>query len=243
MMMPLATATLAPETLNPFSVNPLATLLASLVDFGRVRACEELGLFVSATNVRTGKGRIFRREELDVAQVAASACIPQVFAPVRIDGESYWDGSFVGNPAVGPLVDETEALDIVIVQNAPIARRDLPQSMADVISRANEIAFNLTLVREIGALEHLPGVVDEEGGATAHYGSVRLHLISGGGMLRDLSISSKFNTHWAFIRQLRELGQVAAQGWLDAHFDQVGVLSTLDRTQIYGAEEAADLSS
>lgn len=241
-LMPLATATLSPETLNPLSINPLATLLASLVDFERVRACEELQLFVSATNIRTGKGRNFRREELDVAQVAASACIPQVFAPVRIDGESYWDGSFVGNPPLGPLVDEAGARDILIVQNAPIARRDLPHSMADVNNRVNEIAFNLTLVREISALEHVGAVVDEETGASVHAGEVRLHLIGGGGALRDMSISSKFNTHWAFIRRLRELGQTAAQHWLDAHFDQVGVVSTFDRTQIFGAEEAGALA-
>jgi NTE family protein len=226
--------------LYPLNINTLSTLLATLVDFDRVRSCEAIRLFVSATNVRTGKGRVFRRDEVDVEHVMASACLPQVFAPVRIDGEAYWDGSFVGNPPLAPLVDG--AGDIVVVQNNPIARRDLPYSMADVNNRANEIAFNISLVREISAIQHMGAVLDEESTATARSAPVRLHLISGTAVLRDLSISSKFNTEWSFIRRLRDLGQEAARRWLDAHFDDVGVVATLDPVQVYMPEAAPALT-
>lgn len=240
MLLQLASATLAPEQLYPLNINTLSTLLSTLVDFDRVRACEDIRLFVAATNVRTGTGRVFRRAEIDVEHVMASACLPQVFAPVRIDGEAYWDGSFVGNPPLAPLADGPG--DIVVVQNNPIARRDLPTTMADVHNRANEIAFNIALVREISAIQHLGGLLDEETTASAQPAPVRLHLISGNGALRDLSISSKFNMDWTFICQLRDLGRQAAQQWLEVHVDAVGVASTLDPRQIYSPQDAPALS-
>jgi NTE family protein len=164
-----------------------------------------------------------------------------VFAPVRIDGEAYWDGSFVGNPPLAPLVNGA-AGDIILVQNNPIARRDLPYSMADVNNRANEIAFNISLVREISAIQHLGAVLDEESTGAARRAPVRLHLISGTSVLRDLSISSRFNTEWSFIRHLHDLGQMAATRWLDTHVDDVGVVSTLDPAHVYASEEAPALS-
>jgi len=238
LLLQLASSTLSPALLNPFNIHPLSALLASLVDFERVRACEELQLFISATNVRTGQGRHFRREELTVAHVLASAALPQVFAPVEIGGEAYWDGSFAGNPPLAPLVDEAPARDILIIQNNPIARRDLPLSMADVHNRVNEIAFNISLVREISALSHMAAVVDEETGADVRYGPVRLHLVSGTDALRDLAISSKFNTEWAFIEWLRGLGTAAADRWLAYHADGVGFASTLDPAFIYASHAA-----
>jgi NTE family protein len=237
MLLQLATATLSPALLNPLNIHPLSGLLSSLIDFARVRA-SELKLFISATNVRTGQGHIFRRDELSVAHVMASACLPQVFAPVEIGGEAYWDGSFVGNPPLAPLVDEAAARDILIVQNNPIARCDLPISMADVNNRVNEIAFNISLVREIGALSHVAAVVDEETGAGLHRGPTRLHLVSGADVLRDLSISSKFNTEWAFIEGLHDLGVAAAERWLERDADRVGMASTLDPAFIHAPQVA-----
>jgi NTE family protein len=236
LMLQLATATLSPAQLNPLNIHPLSTLLGSLIDFERVRACTALRLFVSATNVRTGKGHIFRREELDVTKVLASAALPQVFAPVHIDGEAYWDGSFVGNPPLGPLVEEASARDIVLVQNNPVARKELPLSMADVNNRANEIAFNIALVREVGAVQHMAGLVDEEDSARMRWGAVRLHLVSGSEVLRELSLSSKFNTDWNFIQQLRELGHATADRWLRERFDSVGVTSTLEMEALYATK-------
>jgi NTE family protein len=159
-----------------------------------------------------------------------------VFAPVHIDGEAYWDGSFVGNPPLGPLVEEASARDIVLVQNNPVARKELPLSMADVNNRANEIAFNIALVREVGAVQHMAGLVDEEDSARMRWGAVRLHLVSGSEVLRELSLSSKFNTDWNFIQQLRELGHATADRWLRERFDSVGVTSTLEMEALYATK-------
>jgi NTE family protein len=159
-----------------------------------------------------------------------------MFAPVHIDGEAFWEGSFVGNPPLAPLLDETRARDILLIQNNPIARRDLPVTMADVNNRANEIAFNICLVREISSIQHLNAVVDEERAEQVRRQPMRLHLVSATEVLRDLSISSKFNLDWRFIQQLHDLGHAAAGRWLDEHADQVGVRSTMDPAHIYASE-------
>jgi NTE family protein len=232
LLLQLASATLSPVQMNPLNINPLSVLLASLVDFERVRDCP-LALFLSATNVRTGTGRLFKRDELTVQHAMASACLPQVFSPVVVDGEAWWDGSFVGNPPLGPLVDPSLARDILIIQNNPVARRDLPLTMNDVNNRVNEIAFNISLVREISALQHMNTVVDEVDPGRVRQQPMRLHLISGAEHLRELSISSKFNTEWRFVQHLHDVGFEAAERWLMENVEHVGVDSTLDPVRFY----------
>lgn len=236
LLLQLASATLSPVLMNSLNINPLSTLLATLVDFERVRA-SGLALFLSATNVRTGTGRLFRRDELTVQHVMASACLPQVFSPVLVDGEAWWDGSFVGNPALGPLVDPGPARDILIIQNNPVARRDLPLTMNDVNNRVNEISFNISLVREISALQHMDTVVDEVDPGQVRRQATRLHLISGAGHLRELSISSKFNTEWRFLQHLHGVGYQAAERWLEDNFQHVGVASTLDLADFHATRD------
>lgn len=233
-LMQLLAGALAPPA-SPLSMNPLHPLLATLIDFERVRACEEIDLFVPATNIRSGKGRIFTRSELDARMIAASACLPYVFAPVVIDGESYWDGSFVGNPSLSPLVDGG-AGDILIVQNNPVARPGLPMTMSDIQGRTSEIAFNVSFVREIAAIRHLGGLVDAEESNLAHAAAVRLHLISGNDVLQQLDLSSKFNTEWPFLLRLQALGVETAERWLAENLEQVGLVSTMDPVPVHEAE-------
>jgi len=233
-LMQLLAGVLAPPA-SPLSMNPMQPLLATLIDFERVRACEEIALFIPATNIRSGKGRVFLREELDARMVAASACLPYVFAPVVIDGEAYWDGSFVGNPSLSPLVDNGPA-DIVIIQNNPIARPGLPMTMSDIQGRTSEIAFNIAFVREVSAIRHLGGVVDAEDSNITHAAGVRLHLISGNEELQQLDLSSKFNTEWPFLLRLHALGVATAERWLEENFDHIGKLSTLDPVPVHEAE-------
>jgi NTE family protein len=231
-----AMSAVLPSQMTPVAMNPLYDLLASLIDFGRVRSCEAIRLFVPATNVRTGKARIFTRDTLDARQLAASACLPQIFAAVEIDGEAYWDGSFVGNPALSPLVDRAGAADILILQNNPVARSQLPLSAADIVNRASEIAFNVSFVREVSAILHAGVVVDEENAGQTHASRLRLHMISGIATLSNLDISSKFNLEWPFILQLQEAGRKAATEWLEANADQVGVRSTIALQAVYDPE-------
>jgi NTE family protein len=237
LMLPVLGALAAPGQLNPFGLNPIAPLLASMVDFERVRACRALELFILATNVRTGRARVFRREELDLPMVLASACLPHLHGAVHIDGETFWDGSYVANPALSPLVGDGQEVDIVIVQNNTIVRNELPRSEADVINRANEIAFNVALLREISDIDHLRGVVDvEHADRVCPADHVRLHLISGVEQLERFSISSKLYSGWNFIGQLHDIGFDTAERWLGAHLPDLGERSTLDRDSIYYPE-------
>jgi len=232
-----------PPPMTQVSINPMSTMLASLIDFERVRSCKEIRLFITATNVRTGKGKIFTRDEMDASRLAASACLPQVFSGVEVDGETYWDGGFVGNPSLAPLATDGGAGDILIVQNNPIARDRLPLSVADIANRASEIAFNTAFVREISGLQHIGVLPDEQQAEQTHAAAVRLHMVSGNAELQNLDISSKFNKEWPFLQHLQALGRQAAGDWLAAHAEQVGVRSTLDTRAIFCPETLVDAAA
>jgi NTE family protein len=198
-----------------FSHNPLHNLLSSLIDFERVRACDALQLYIAATNVRSGAGRIFQREELEVQKILASACLPTVFAAVEVEGQAYWDGSYAANPPLAPFL-QRDGADVIIVQNNPLSRTQLPRSMADIGNRSNELAFNLSFLRELNALP------PEQ---------PRRHLISGTAVLAEYSISSKLNAEPGFLLHLHDHGYADATRWLERHADQVGVASTMDLVQ------------
>ena len=237
-LMEMAGAVIGPVMQLPVTLNPLRNLLQSMVNFERVRACEELQLFIAATNVRTGTGRIFTRAELDPQKVIASACLPTVFAGVEIDGETYWDGSYVANPPLAPLLDRP-ARDLIVVQNNPIARSNLPRSLADISNRSNEIAFNISFVREMSALKHLSALPDEERGAGMTQVPTRLHLISGTDILTEYAMSSKFNSELAFLLHLHDCGVKAADAWLQEHGASVGRRSTFDEMPVFYPDLAA----
>lgn len=231
-MLEMAGALAGPVRENPLTVNPLRHFLSAMIDYERVRACEELQVFVSATNLKTGAGKLFRRHELDAQRLMASACLPTVFAAAEVDGELYWDGSYVANPPLAPLV-EAGGGDLLVVQINPVARDELAHSMADISNRANEIAFNISFLREVNALLHAGAVPDEEYGDSAIVAPVRLHLISAAHALRELSISSKFNAEPGFLQMLHDRGAAAADAWLAAHFDDIGQRATLDPVKVF----------
>lgn len=217
----------SPYDLNPLDLNPLRDLLAAQVDFVRVNACDAIKLFVTATNVRTGLPRIFRQGEITLDTIMASACLPDVFKAVEIDGEAYWDGGFVGNPALFPLVDETECRDMVIVQINPIQRDEVPTTAAAIRNRMNEITFNSSLVKELRSIALLHRLIEAEGIETERYRDMRLHRIGGEG-LEHLSTSSQVNSEWSFLIHLRDLGCKAAKRWIDTNFESIGERSTFD---------------
>jgi len=236
-MMEAAGTVLGPVPQTPLTHNPLRNIFSSLINFERVRACEEIELYIAATNIRTGTGKLFTRDEMDEQRLLASACLPTVFAAVEVDGERYWDGSFVANPPLAPLQGRA-ARDLVVVQNNPIARSTLPRSMADIGNRANEIAFNISFVREISSLTHVGGVPDERRGATMPLDPLRLHLISGTDVLGNYDISSKFVGDLAFLQQLHTQGVSAAEAWLRENWSNVGVQSTLDPSPVFFADQS-----
>ncbi len=232
----LAGSLVSPYDFNPFNINPLRDLVQQLVDFDRVRACGEISLFISATNVRTGRARIFRRHELDADRVMASACLPQLFQAVEIDGEAYWDGGYMGNPALFPLIDETDAHDLIIIQINPIVRNELPRRATEIMNRLNEITFNVSLIKEISSILLLKKLIDEEHVDRVRYTDMRLHRINADTELLKLSVSSKFNAEWAFLEYLHGIGYAAAGRWIAGNIDHVGHESTLDISAMYFAE-------
>ena len=224
----LVSRMVSPYEVNPFAINPLRDLLLRVVDFAAVRACSEVKLFVNATNVRTGRPRVFRNGEIDADVVLAAGCLPFLFKAVEIDGEDYWDGAFTGNPSLFPLVEDCAADDIVIVQVSPIQRHDTPKSARDILNRVNEIAFNDTLLRDIRALQQIGELLDRDALPSQEFRRMRVHRIQAEDDVRPLSVSSKMNAEWAFLKHLHDVGYRAADLWLDKNFDQLGVRSTGD---------------
>ncbi|NDL71191.1 patatin-like phospholipase family protein [Vreelandella alkaliphila] len=230
--MDLMSRLVSPYQLNPLNINPLRDIVAEHVDFERVRRCEQLKLFVAATNVRSGKQRVFRREEMSVDAVMASACLPFVFQAVEIDGEAYWDGGYMGNPALFPLMEECSARDILLVQINPVSRDEVPTSASAIMNRLNEITFNSALIKEVRMISMLKRTLDEQGVENC-YQQALFHRISGEQALEDLSVSSKMNSEWAFLCYLFDQGRAAAERWLETHFDAIGERSTLDIEAVY----------
>ncbi|MCC5900725.1 MAG: patatin-like phospholipase family protein [Halomonas sp.] len=230
--MDLMSRLVSPYQFNPLNINPLRDIVAEHIDFERVRRCEQLKLFVAATNVRTGKQRVFRREEMSVDAVMASACLPFVFQAVEIDGEAYWDGGYMGNPALFPLMEECGARDILLVQINPIRRDDVPTSASAIMNRLNEITFNAALIKEVRMIALLKHALDEQGIENC-YQQALFHRISGEQALDSLSVSSKMNAEWPFLCHLFDQGRAATERWLAEHFEALGNYSSLDIDAVY----------
>jgi NTE family protein len=227
------TRTFSPYELNPFDINPLRDLVAQTVDFARVNQCSNLKVFVTATNVRTGRARIFTQPELSVDTVMASACLPFMFKAVEIDGEAYWDGGYIGNPALYPLVEDQATRDLVIVQINPLVREELPRTGRAILDRLNEITFNSSLIKELRAIALLHQLIEAEGLESERYRDVYVHLIHAHEELRHLGASSKLNAEWAYLIHLKERGRAWADHFLARHFEDLGQRSTFDLKSLF----------
>ncbi|MGQ4877203.1 patatin-like phospholipase family protein [Billgrantia sp. LNSP4103-1] len=230
------TQLIAPAKLNPMGFNPLRDLVCKLVDFDRVNACRRTQVYVTATNVRTGRAKIFQQPDITVDTVMASACLPFMFPAVEIDGEAYWDGGYSGNPALFPLVDNLDCQDLVVVQVNPLERRRLPDSARDIVNRINEITFNSSLIKELRSIQLLQQLIDAEGLEVERYRSMRLHLIHAEQEVEQLSASSKLNAQWDFVSRLYRQGRGWADQWLEQNLDAIGKHSTFDLNAVFGEE-------
>jgi NTE family protein len=218
----------SPYGTNPLNINPLRNLLERLVDFDRVRANTALKLFISATNVRNGKIKVFTGEEITADAVMASACLPYLFQAVEIGDEAYWDGGYMGNPALFPFFTETQCEDILLVQVNPVHSPDVPTTSKEIMERVSEITFNSSLLREFRAIDFVNRLLDDNRIDPTHYRRNRVHQIDATEALSRYTASSKLDTSWHFFRELHDAGRKAAREWLDAHFDDIGVRSSLD---------------
>ena len=229
----LMTRLLSPYEFNPFNYNPLRDVIEDSVDFQRLRSGCAAKLFLSATNVCTGKVKVFTNPEITVDAVLASACLPFMFQAVEIDGEHYWDGGYMGNPTIYPLIYDCDSSDVVIVHINPITRCGEPRTARDIMNRINEISFNSSLMREMRAIAFVTKLIDEgklQGGSLKR---MLIHAIAADEFMRGLSASSKLNPDWEFLTHLRDVGRDHASQWLTAHFDKVNVESSVDIRERY----------
>ena len=216
----------SPYDLNPHGFNPLARILEAGLDFDRI-ARSRIKLFVTATNVHTGRGRVFRNAEITADVLLASACLPTLFQAVRIDGASYWDGGYSGNPTITPLVRECESQDTIIVQVNPVERAQAPTSAREILNRLNEVSFNAVLLKEMRMMALLRQVAPADTSECARWAAMRLHRIASEAVA-NLGSSSKLNAEWAFLTMLRDEGRRCAETFLSEHGADLGRRPTFD---------------
>jgi NTE family protein len=224
--MDLASRLFSPYDLNPGGSNPLREILAESIDVERL-AQAPIKLFVTATNVRTGRGRVFRNAEISPDVLLASACLPTLFQAIEIDGEAYWDGGYSGNPTITPLVRECTSSDTIMVAINPIERPGTPRTARDILNRLNEISFNAVTLKELRMIALLRRVADPGKSEGALWAGMRVHLVASP-LMTELGYSSKLNAEWDFLCMLRDEGRRVADAFLRAHGDDLGRRSTVD---------------
>jgi NTE family protein len=224
---------LSPYQLNPFNYNPLRQLVQQVIDFERLRRGSAIKLFLSATNVRTGKIKVFTDKEITADCVLASACLPFLYQAVEIGGEHYWDGGYMGNPALFPLIYSCQSRDILVVHVNPIERPDNPTSALEIMNRVNEISFNSSLMREMRAVAFVTKLIDDGKLSQNHAKRVLIHSVCADDVMRGLGAASKLNADSGFLAQLRGLGRERAQAWIEHHFHDLGSRSTVDIRAAY----------
>jgi len=226
LVMDLMSRVVSPYNLNPLGLNPISDILEKSVDFAHLGEAS-IKLFITATNVHTGRGRVFRNKDITPEVLLASACLPTMFQAIEIDGEPYWDGGFVGNPTITPLVRESEALDVILVQINPRERRETPRSASEILNRLNEISFNSPLMKELRMIALLRQAADPGTGEGARWARMLAHRIATD-RLAEFGASSKLNAEAAFLALLKEVGRDAADAFLSEHGRDLGKRSTAD---------------
>ena len=218
----------SPYLANPANYNPLAEVLDEVIDFGWLRQHHRVPLFVCATNVKSGKIKVFDCREISAKAILASACLPFLYQAVEIDGEHYWDGGFMGNPPIFPLIYRGDCEDVLIVQINPIRVEEVPTSAPEIMDRMNELSFNSSLMREMRAIAFVKKLLQEERVQRGRYKDLRIHTIEAEAAMRQLGYSSKLNADATFLHWLFELGRDRAGQFLDRHRAQIGHESTTD---------------
>jgi NTE family protein len=222
----------SPYDVNPLNINPLKDLIERFVDFEALRANSDLQLFISATNVQTGRVRVFPRAKITADAVMASACLPLLFRAVEIDGVPYWDGGYLGNPVIFPFFRTTTTEDVLVVQINPLVRQATPTSASEIMNRINEITFNSSLIAEYRAIDFVARLIDQgrlpRGTGAGQYRRINVHRIVLDRFGTHFDAFSKLSTDYDFFEMLRLSGKRAARRFLDEHFDDIGVKGTVD---------------
>ena len=223
----------SPYAYGPFYRNPLEPVVER---FQYDKVCADGGprLFVGATNVRSGKIRVFTGHEISTEAILASACLPTLFQAVEVDGEPYWDGGYTGNPALFPLFGADLPDDIVIVNINPLERPAVPKSPMDIQNRINEISFNSSLLRELRAIRFVQRLLDRGAVDPGAMKRVLVHMVADDGLMRELSVATKQVPNAPLLAKLKAAGRAAAAAFLTAHFDDLGQRDSCDLEMMFG---------
>ncbi|MGJ8610981.1 MAG: patatin-like phospholipase family protein [Octadecabacter sp.] len=225
---------MSPYATGPFYKNPLQPIVDK---FEYDAVCGDAGpdLFVCATNVRSGKIKLFSGDAITSDALMASACLPTVFRAVEIDGEAYWDGGFTGNPALFPLFTDGFPSDIVVININPLRRETVPHDTAAIQNRINEISFNSSLLRELRAINFVKRLLHK---GTVPKGSMRdvlVHMISDDPLMNDLNVVTKSQPNPVVLARLKAAGRAAADRFLTDHFDDIGERDTVDLAAMFAS--------
>lgn len=228
---------LSPYQVNPFDLNPLEIIVKGLVDFRRLRKHCPIRLFINATQVRTGKIRVFTTEEMRLEMLLASACLPNLHKSVKINHEEYWDGGFTGNPAIFPLIYECKKEDILVVILHPLKIRAAPVSIEDISERMAELGFSTAFLREMRAITLTREQIDQGllrgGRLIGRFKKLRFHIIEAERLMVRLSDSSKYDVRKSFLNMLKKEGRQYAGTWLKKHKKNIGKQSSVNLGKLF----------
>ena len=216
----------SPYQLNPFNYNPLRDMLEKMLDVPTIRQSNSIKIFICATNVETGKPRVFERHEFSVDAILASSCLPFTFQAVMIEGSPYWDGGYVGNPSIFPLIYGCDAPDIVLVQINPLVRSGTPNTPNEIINRLNEISFNSSLMGEMRAIAFVQHLIDQDhlkNEEASRLKKINMHVVQAEKIMASFGAASKSNSHIDFLLHLRDVGRNVATKWLVENWDAFSV--------------------
>lgn len=223
----------SPYDWNPYNLNPLKDLLNRMIDFEELRACQHTQLWVCATNVFHGRLRVFDLPHITADAVCASACLPFLFQAVMIDDEPYWDGGYMGNPPLFPLIENTETGEIMIIQVNPVNINEVPKTAHEIHDRINEISFNSSLMLELRRVEFARKLLEQGIDLGGRLREINIHLINPEETIAKLNISSKLNTDWDYLTRMRDIGRGYAQEWMDKNYEAIGTGSTCQVAETY----------
>ncbi len=220
---------LLPYNINPANMNPLRGVIDECIDFGGLRSANSIKLFINATNIATNINRVFNRDEISLDAVCASCCLPFLFDAVKIDGERYWDGGYMGNPTIYPLIYECDSTDVILVLTSPLGVREEPVSSADILYRISEVSFKSAFMREMRAIAFVTDLIDKKHVTkSAGLRKINMHVIAPPATGTRFDSNEPFNAQWPYFEQLHNWGRETTQTWLDDSFDMINHKSSFD---------------
>lgn len=226
---------LLPYNYNPATMEPLRGVIDKIIDFERLAAADTIKLFVNATNVATGRNRVFSREEITLDALCASCCLPFLFDAVSVNGDRYWDGGYMGNPTIYPLIYNCTSHDIILVLTSPLAAKVQPTTAAEILNRVSEVSFTAALVREMRAISFVTGLIANNlVSPDANLRKVNVHIIAPPEGDKDFASAMNFRAERAHIERMQARGHDVTDTWLRENFAHLGTRSTVDLEALFG---------